>query len=161
MTKPKSNGNPKPLPVPQKVATSDIRRNAAFFPFGQYTSVVGVHSTLLAFTALFLPRTTFFLEFTTPVPDEALMTSRDRPQHPFLVPLTLSPISTLLCICLGVLVLQAWWGGWIRNWAIDNELVGSNDEKRIDKALIQKQRVTVRVLIPLYVFSILRDADTF
>jgi len=121
---------------------------AGFFPFAQYTSIVGVHTTLLTFTALFLPRTTFLLEFTTPSTDEAFITSKDRPQHPFLEALTLSPISTLLCICLGVLVLQAWWGGWVRNWAIDYTLVGSNDEKRLNKALAQKQRVKVRTCVP-------------
>jgi hypothetical protein len=147
MAKRKKKGNPKPLQAPpQKAATSDepgIHKNVGFFPFGQYTSVVGVHTTLLAFTALFLPRTTFLLEFTAAWPDEALMTSRDKPQHPFIVPLTLSPISTLLCICLGMLVLQAWWGGWVRNWAIDDMLVGSDDEKRIEKVLLQQQRMTV------------------
>ncbi|KAF8237625.1 PIG-F-domain-containing protein [Tricholoma matsutake] len=116
--------------------------NAGFFPFARYASIVGVHTTLLTFTALFLPRTTFLLEFTTPSPDEAFMSSRDRPQHPFLVPLTLSPTSTLLCICAGVLVLQSWWGGWVRNWAIEYTLVGSDDEKRLDKSLMQKQRMT-------------------
>jgi phosphatidylinositol glycan class F len=59
------------------------------------------------------------------------------------VPLTLSPTSTLLCICSGVVVLQAWWGGWVRNWAIDYTLAGSDDEMRIDKSLLQKQRMTV------------------
>ena len=116
---------------------------AGFFPFARYTSIVGVHTTLLVFTALFLPRTTFLFEFTRPSPDEAFITSRDKPQHPFLVPLTLSPISTLMCICSGAVVLQAWWGGWVREWAIDYALVGSDDEMRLEKSLVQKQRMMV------------------
>ena len=130
----------------QKEATpvdSASSEKARFFPFARYTSIVGVHTTLLVFTALFLPRTTFLFEFTTPSVDETLLTSRDKPQHPFLVPLTLSPISTLLCICSGVVVLQAWWAGYVRDWAIDYALVGSDDEMRLDKSVVQKQRMTV------------------
>jgi GPI ethanolamine phosphate transferase 2/3 subunit F len=124
----------------QKAATSASLENAGFFPFARYASIVGVHTTLLTFTAVFLPRTTFLFEFTT---SQAFITSRDRPQHPFLEPLTLSPTSTLLCICSGVLMLQSWWGGWVRNWAIDYMLVGSDDEKRLDKMLVQKRMMTV------------------
>jgi len=134
-----SNTSSQRAPTPVDSASPG---NVGFFPFARYTSIVGVHTTLLAFTALFLPRTTFLFEFTTPSIDETLVTSRDKPQHPFLVPLTTSPTSTLLCICSGVVVLQAWWGGWIRDWAIDYALVGSHDEMRLDKLLVQKQRMT-------------------
>lgn len=131
-------------PKPQEAATSESSSSeTSFFPFARYISIVGVHTTLLAFTALFLPRTTFLLEATRPSPDEVFITSRDKPQHPFLEALTLSPTSTLLCICAGVFVLQAWWGGWVRNWAIEYTLVGSDDEMRLDKSLLQKQKMVV------------------
>jgi len=111
-----------------------------FFPFARYTSVVGVHTTLLAFTALFLPRTALLFESTRPSSDSAFITSRDRPQHPFLEALTLSPSSTLGCICLGVFILQGWWGGWVRNWFVDYSLRGTHDEKKLDRVVIEKQR---------------------
>ena len=130
-------------PKPETFKGATLEENAGFFPFARYTSIVGVHTTLLTFTALFLPRTTFLFEFTTPSPDEAFITSRDKPQHPFLEALTLSPVSTLVCICLGVLLVQGWWGGWVRNWAIDYTLEGSHDERRLNKSLVQKQRMTV------------------
>ncbi|KAJ7608428.1 GPI biosynthesis protein family Pig-F-domain-containing protein [Roridomyces roridus] len=95
-------------------------------PIGQtssshLTSIVGVHITLLGFTALFLPRTTDvpILEFLKPTIDESQLTSRDRPQHPFLDALTQSPATTLAWICIGTVVPQGWWGGWVRSWSID------------------------------------------
>lgn len=125
---------------PQETGTFEPSGSGtSFFPFAQYTSIVGVHTTLLAFTALFLPRTTFLLKAMRPSTDEVFVTSRDKPQHPFLEALTLSPTSTLLCICGGVCVLQAWWGGYVRNWAIDYSLVGSDD----DKSVLEKQKMVV------------------
>jgi len=110
-----------------------------FFPFARYTSVVGVHTTLLVFTALFLPRTNLFLTKST----ATQMTSRDRPQHPFLQALTVNPLSTMMCVCFGTAVLQAWWGGWMRNWAIEFALVGSDDEKKLEKAGSDAHKFTV------------------
>ncbi|KAG6830836.1 hypothetical protein H0H92_014488 [Tricholoma furcatifolium] len=72
--------------------TGSVTATAPGFPLAQYSSIVGVHTTLLTFTALFLPRTTNLFPVTTP------LTSQDRPQHPFLEALT------------------AWWGGWLRGW---------------------------------------------
>lgn len=116
---------------------------AGFFPFARYTSVVGVHTTLLAFTALFLPRTTLLFQLATYGTDPSQMTSRDRPQHPFMEALTLNPVSTLTCICAGSVVLQAWWGGWLRDWSIEYVLEGSIDEKRTGKALSNQLRTSV------------------
>jgi len=93
-----------------------------FFPPAQYTSLVGVHATLLSFTALFLPRTPLLLELTSPYFDPAAQTSRDRPQHPFLEALTRSPVATVGSVCIGVGVLQVWWGTWLRRWWNDYHL---------------------------------------
>ncbi|KAG6872646.1 hypothetical protein C0995_008077 [Termitomyces sp. Mi166 len=123
---------------PQKAHA--IPSTTGFFPFARYTSVVGVHTTLLTFTALYLPRTTFLFELTKPVVDPELQTSRDRPQHPFLQELTISPVSTLICLCAGVFLLQGWWGGWMRDWFIDYSLQGSDEQKRLDKIAADKQR---------------------
>ncbi|KAJ7608412.1 GPI biosynthesis protein family Pig-F-domain-containing protein [Roridomyces roridus] len=105
-----------------------------FFPFARYTSIVGVHTTLLGFTALFLPRTTDvpILEFLKPTIDESLLTSRDRPQHPFLDALTQSPVATLAWICIGAVVLQRWWGGWVRSWSIDLALQSAGIQRAAD-----------------------------
>jgi len=114
--------------------------NAEFFPFARYISLVFVHATLLAFTALFLPRTTFLFQLP---PGPSQMTSRDRPQHPFLEPLTINPVSTLACICAGGVVLQGWWGGWVRGWWIEFSLEGSDAVKQMERAFLQQKKFVV------------------
>ncbi|KAF8064923.1 GPI biosynthesis protein family Pig-F-domain-containing protein [Lyophyllum atratum] len=140
MGKGKAKGK-KAASTPDIPSDIDYPKSTGFFPFARYTSVVGVHTTLLTFTALFLPRTTFLFEFTKPSIDPELQTSRDRPQHPFLEDLTVSPVSTLLCICAGVFLLQGWWGGWMRDWWIEYALEGSDDEKKLDKVLAERQKI--------------------
>ncbi|KAJ7764625.1 GPI biosynthesis protein family Pig-F-domain-containing protein [Mycena maculata] len=114
----------------------DVPPPPGFFPFARYASVVGVHTTLLAFSALFLPRSTEFeaLSFLRPVVDSMQLTSRDRPQHPFLDALTGSPVATLAWLCVGAAVLQSWWAGWVRAWAIDFALHGAGIERKLDMA---------------------------
>ncbi|KAJ7584997.1 GPI biosynthesis protein family Pig-F-domain-containing protein [Mycena floridula] len=113
-----------PAPVP--VAPAPV-----FFPFARYCSIVGVHTTLLLFTALYLPRTALLLELTQPI----AMTSKDRPQDPFLDALTANPLVTVLSISSGVTVLQGWWGGWIRSWSLDFRLASTAEgNKQVEKA---------------------------
>ncbi|KAJ7672538.1 GPI biosynthesis protein family Pig-F-domain-containing protein [Mycena polygramma] len=118
----------------------NIPLSAGYFPFAGYTSVVGVHTTLLGFSVLFLPRTTEVFEFLRPEIDLTQITSKDRPQHPFLDALTLSPVFTLACICAGATVLQSWWGGWVRAWWIDYALQGAELERRIDRLRIDERK---------------------
>jgi phosphatidylinositol glycan class F len=81
----------------------------------KYALAVGAHTTLLACTALFLPRAA--LPF-VPRPDESTFTSRDKPQHPFMDALTMRPLLTVVCACVGAAVLQGWWGVWLRAWSV-------------------------------------------
>ncbi|KAM6501350.1 GPI biosynthesis protein family Pig-F domain containing protein [Amanita muscaria] len=117
-----------------------IRDVHGTLPFASYTSAVAVHTTLLSFTALYLPRTAFLSEITRPQWDLAKQTSRDKPQSPFLNQLTLSPVSTLAWICLGVLFVQIWWGGWMRTWYIGNIVHGSDEEKKMQRVAYDKQK---------------------
>ena len=83
------------------------------FPYFQYTSLLGTHTLLLAFTAIVLPRGTVL--FASLPPQQS---SLDRPQHRLLEPITASPVWTLLWLCAGAGACQAWWGGWMRMlWA--------------------------------------------
>ncbi|KAF7343346.1 Phosphatidylinositol-glycan biosynthesis class F protein [Mycena venus] len=116
--------------------------SAGYFPFADYTSVVGVHTSLLALSALFLPRTADVLDFLKPEIDLSQITSKDRPQHPFIDALTLSPVSTLTWICVGAIILQSWWGGWVRGWWIDFALQSAGIERRIDKARVDERKFT-------------------
>ncbi|KAJ6588217.1 GPI biosynthesis protein family Pig-F-domain-containing protein [Mycena capillaripes] len=120
----------------------NIPLSAGYFPFAGYTSVVGVHTTLLGFSVFFLPRSTEFFEFLRPEVDLSQITSKDRPQHPFLDALTLSPVFTLACTCVGATLLQSWWGGWVRTWWIDYALHGAELERRMDRARIDERKFT-------------------
>lgn len=129
-------------PGPPSVAKGSS--HVPFFPLARYFSIVGVHTTLLLFVALFLPRSTFLFELTRPVVDEAKLTSRDRPQEPFLNALTTSPLTTVASICLGVAILQNWWAGWVRTWSLDYRFGVSDDAVRVEKGKLLAGRLAVR-----------------
>ncbi|PBK63734.1 hypothetical protein ARMSODRAFT_962765 [Armillaria solidipes] len=118
------------------------RNEVGFFPFARYTSVVGVHTTLLLFTAFFLPRTKILSELAQRSVDFSQLTSRDRPQHHFLEALTTSPAMTVACMCAGSVVLQGWWGGWIRDWWFDYTSRGFEDSTRVQKAAFNSRKLS-------------------
>ena len=91
-----------------------------FFPFARYVSVVGVHTTLLGFVALFLPR----------VPRDPLRSSSP---SPFLEGITRDPVLTVMWICAGAIPLQGWWAGWVRKWWIQFSIKGTDAEKRLEE----------------------------
>ncbi len=115
------------------------------FPGNSYIPVVGVHTTLLLFSGLFLPRTTFLQDINYVQTDSPQMSSADHPQHPFLDLLTLNPLATLIYICLGAAVLQSWWAGYVRDWWSLSIVEGSENEKRLEKAVIDRQKIRVRL----------------
>lgn len=82
--------------------STDKVRPAPFFPLLHFASLLGVHTTLLVFTALYLPRSSFLF---TPIPPQA--SSRDRPQRPFLRPLTADPTLALIWLCLGTAAISS------------------------------------------------------
>lgn len=85
----------------------------AYFPFARYTSVVGVHTSLLAFTALLLPGTTLSVNGILAQWDFAEGTEgRDIMRN-----LTENPLRTLAWICTGALILQCWWASWVKRWS--------------------------------------------
>jgi phosphatidylinositol glycan class F len=117
-------------------------------PINSYIAVVGVHTSLWMFTALYLPRTTFTNELKNTEWDSSLqLSSRDRPQHPFLVDLTQNPTWTLACICLGACLVQSWWAGQVRRWCLDLSIQGTQEEKRMQKASHDSKKLTVRTII--------------
>lgn len=121
---------------------------AQSLPGNSYIPTVGVHTTLLIFNGLFLPRTTFLQDVTGVKVDPAQLSSLDRPQHSFLEPLTLNPSATIVYICIGAAVLQSWWAGYIRDWWSLIQIEGSENEKRIEQAIAKRQKVKVRVTEP-------------
>jgi len=122
--------------------SKSLPESLGFFPFAQYTSVVGVHIILLLFTTLFLPRTTFLLTDAQPTQTS----SRDRPQHPFLEPLTTNPLLTVTYICAGASTLQLWWCSWIRKWWMEftSTPQALDDKMRLESKTIYQRTYAVR-----------------
>ncbi|KAJ3831781.1 GPI biosynthesis protein family Pig-F-domain-containing protein [Lentinula raphanica] len=126
-------------PNVQAKNNADVIQSSDSFPFARYTSVVGVNSSLMIFVGLFLPRGTVLFDATNPSATTQT-TSRDRPQHPFLEAITANPVSSLAYICLGVVVLQAWWSAWLRAWYIDSTLKGTLDERKMQRQSLDKRK---------------------
>lgn len=84
-------------------------------PLFSYATTVGVHSSLLLFTAFFLPRTSLVVfDSISNFPLLQPASSLDRPQPEFLEALTASPPLTLAWLCAGAFLISFSWGGRIR-----------------------------------------------
>lgn len=131
---------------PPTTTNSSLLSLVEVLPGNSYIPIVGVHTTLLLFNALFLPRTTFLQDIAGLRVDPAQLSSLDRPQHPFLEPLTLNPLTTIVYICLGAAVLQTWWAGYVRDWLSLMTIKGSENEKRLEKAIVNRQKTKAFVV---------------
>ena len=94
---------------------------APIFPFARYTSIVGVHTSLLAFCALILPGTSSLSLWTV---NEA------KPPRDIAQVLTESPVRTVAWICVGALILQSWWASWVRQWSVEVQTKKKEGESR-------------------------------
>jgi phosphatidylinositol glycan class F len=116
-------------------------------PFFQYASTVGIHSSLLIFAVLFLPRTSLlYFPSTNDFLFAQPASSLDRPQSQFIEPLTASPVLTLSWICVGVATLAVWWAKWMRKWAYEENRYGSTKnefELKTEKMEWQKRGSSV------------------
>ncbi|KAI0701944.1 GPI biosynthesis protein family Pig-F-domain-containing protein [Cytidiella melzeri] len=137
----RTKANKKPsLPDPQHEAATN-QQPKAFFPYARYTSLVGVHTSLLAFTAFVLPMSAF-ADFSTPAE------YKSRPKRAPTVMLTEAPWRTVTWMCLGCLVLQWWWAGWMREWKLEasiavdtggKEQTEENEAQKAERVLRQKE----------------------
>ena len=89
-------------------------------PLFSYATTVGIYTSLLLFTALFLPRTSSAIfNDTSDFPFLQSASSLDRPQLKFLEALTASPPLTLAWSCAGVFLISLSWSGRIRHQAYE------------------------------------------
>ncbi|KAJ3523288.1 hypothetical protein NMY22_g11507 [Coprinellus aureogranulatus] len=100
-----------------------------------YISMVGVHTTLLAYAGLFLPRTAVLQQLAQYEAEGVVVSSQDRPQPEFFNALTQSPTITLAALCAGALILQTWWSSWLRGCWIDLSTHRSDEDKLKEKYL--------------------------
>jgi phosphatidylinositol glycan class F len=96
----------------------------------EYIKHATYHQCLLFASFVFLPRSGSSGE---------QRTSADRPEHPFLTPITASPIRTMLFYLVGAVVCAMLWGQHLRTWA-EGSLRSKIREERVQKT------VKVRVL---------------
>jgi len=92
----------------------------------QYPPLILVHVILLSAALVLLPQ--------TPVPNLPLpppARGLDKPQHPFLAPITARPVLTLAWACLGAALLVPWWAGSLRRWKHDGSLGPRSVELRL------------------------------
>lgn len=113
--------NQPPEAVPSKAdptAERGLSNPDAFFPYAPYISATGVHVCLLVFTAFYLPRTT--LSFLTTLNlFQAHTLAEDGVALDVLSLLTSNPLRTVMLMCGGALLLQAWWASWLRTWSLE------------------------------------------
>lgn len=111
-----------------------------FFPYARYTSLVGVHISLLAFTAIYLPRGAF-ADLSSPA------VAATRQKRDAIVMLTENPARTVAWFCMGTLLLQFWWASWVRDWKLeasvytmaDSDKIEHDEAKKAERILRQKE----------------------
>jgi len=126
-------------------------------PLLSYATTVGIHSSLLLFTALFLPRTSLAIFYNTSnFPFLQPASSLDRPQPQFLEVLTASPPLTIAWLCAGVFLISFSWGGRIRRQAYEqHKPVDRTDfEAKGEEMEWQKQGTIVHLRLFLHLSSV-------
>ncbi|TFK52846.1 PIG-F-domain-containing protein [Heliocybe sulcata] len=138
----KLSETPPPAEVPNFEALS--------FPYAPYTGLVGIHTSLLAFTALYLPRSSLhiptalynaYYQISDPYDSTVLSQPKsDISGTSIIASLTTSPVQTLAWTVVGVAVLQAWWGGWVKQWALRAREDGSEGERKAQRRELEKDK---------------------
>lgn len=141
---PRAQHRLKPGAKPKPREKTTQQRGPKNVSLSTYISMVGVHTTLLAYAGLFLPRTTVLQQLALYEADGAVLSSQDRPQPSFFNALTRSPTVTLFALCSGALILQTWWSSWLRGCWIDISSHRSEEDKLKEKYLPTGQKAKVR-----------------
>ncbi|KAI9513398.1 GPI biosynthesis protein family Pig-F-domain-containing protein [Russula earlei] len=92
----------------------------------QYPPLILIHLILLSTSLVLLPQTSI-PHLPLPLPVRGL----DKPQHPFLVPITARPVLTLAWACLGAVFLIPWWAASLRRWTHDGTLDSRSVQLRL------------------------------
>ncbi|OSD00497.1 hypothetical protein PYCCODRAFT_1371063 [Trametes coccinea BRFM310] len=124
-------------------ASSDT---SSFFPFARYTSIVGVHTSLLAFSALILPTTSLsLLSKGVSLFSGSDAPRADRPKRDIVQLLTEDPVRTVAWVCAGALILQTWWASWVKAWTVElRDQASSRPGGGSDSAELAKQKLERR-----------------
>lgn len=127
------------------------------FPLATYLSTHLLLSALLLFSFAFLPRSDAF--WRAPIADAGSengaghprqTVSADRPEHPFLTPITSDPFKSLVFQVLGVAVCMLWWSHHLRGWWRSEKLRGRLIQQNKDKDemfVVQKETFAERLQV--------------
>ena len=120
----------------------------------QYPPLILVHVLLLSAALVLLPQ--------TPLPDLPLpppARGLDKPQHPFLAPITARPVLTLAWACFGAALFVSLWAGSLRRWVHDGTLGSRSIQLRLQgdphKRRVRMSPHSFRILpqTPHYLFA--------
>ena len=113
----------------------------------QYPPLILVHVLLLSAALVLLPQ--------TPIPDLPLpppARGLDKPQHPFLAPITARPVLTLAWACIGAALFVSLWAGSLRRWVHDGTLGSRSIQLRLQgdphKRRVRDSPHSFRILSP-------------
>lgn len=103
-------------------------------PFSQYIPLTVIHSLLLMFAMLVLPRSTLTFK------ELPLQTSSlDRPQSEFMAPITAWPAVSVLWMCVGVALTQTYWSEKAAGW-IKSDYIKENGANKEEVEVVQADR---------------------
>lgn len=124
-------------------STTTSRRSMTTFPLASYFSVHSLLSAFLLFSFGFLPRSEAFWrqEDVAAASGSRQTVSVDRPEHPFLTPITSDPFKTMVLQVIGVGFCMIWWSGHLRSWW---SVVKSNERKTVGSGSVQAAEPVVR-----------------
>jgi len=110
-------------------ATTTSRKSLTAFPLASYLSIHLLLSSFLLFSFGFLPQSDAFWRNPSSGAQGALKqtVSADRPEHPFLTPITSDPFKTMIFEVIGASFCMVWWSGHLRSWW---KVARSNEQKR-------------------------------
>jgi len=83
-------------------------------PLQDYLARLSYLAVLLLASFLFLPRSSTWISQTHLISIQH--SSSDRPEHPFLTPLTSDPLSTMAWTLPGTFIIMIWWSHHMSNW---------------------------------------------
>lgn len=107
-----------PLLKKPKLPDAPKVRASSILPLKDYFASLGYLALLLGSCITILPRSTDYFYSTAGIerPAPAQVSSADRPEHPFLTPITAQPAATAAWCVGGVAVTMAWWGMKMARW---------------------------------------------
>lgn len=123
------------LPFPHDFFVQRVMmKHKAHLPLPAYLARLSYLTFLLTTSSLFLPRSSSVIKSAS---TSTQLSSADRPEHPFLTPLTANPPLTMKWTILGNIIIMIWWGGQLSTWWTGSE----QGEKRLvdDRELSSRQ----------------------